>query len=404
MLLGGLLLFGAQNAMATDYLKGSWNWDTGQVEFVYTDGVGTATIHLAADSEYSFGIQNGKNWKSNSGIISANVTNWEFSATSGNCTLRTDAEGDYTFTIVWSEISSDNWQPLLSVSFPDGAGTYTISYINVKSWSNVYAYAYSGDGEASFPTKKEQLGAWPGTPVSEEGGLYTVTFSRNNEPDHVIFNNGNSGDGNQSWNMDFINYAIYKYDGIQTYSLTPTALSDNNYATFYGSYNVKLPSGVDAYIGELAGSTLTLYPFNSDVVPASTPVILKASTVSGFEVTATTAEAGMASGTNSLAGKETETAMSSMTAEIGDGTLCVLGVNGASVGFYRFTGENLAANRAYLIVPGAGAAPAIHFAFDEATDIMAVKENETVVKFIENGKLFIQKNGVVYDMTGRIVK
>ncbi len=39
-----------------------------------------------------------------------------------------------------------------------------------------------------------------------------------------------------------------------------------------------------------------------------------------------------------------------------------------------------------------------------ATNIENVEGNETAVKFIENGKFFIRKNGVVYDATGAVVK
>jgi hypothetical protein len=39
-----------------------------------------------------------------------------------------------------------------------------------------------------------------------------------------------------------------------------------------------------------------------------------------------------------------------------------------------------------------------------ATNIENVEANEAAVKFIENGKLYIKKNNVVYDMMGTIVK
>ena len=41
---------------------------------------------------------------------------------------------------------------------------------------------------------------------------------------------------------------------------------------------------------------------------------------------------------------------------------------------------------------------------NNATDINSIEASEKAVKFFENGQLFIQKNGVVYDMTGRIVR
>lgn len=64
--------------------------------------------------------------------------------------------------------------------------------------------------------------------------------------------------------------------------------------------------------------------------------------------------------------------------------------------------------RAYLhitgeeLVPNPGA-PGIRI-IETATDIQNVEGNEAAIKFIENGKLFIKKNGVVYDVTGAVVK
>ena len=52
-------------------------------------------------------------------------------------------------------------------------------------------------------------------------------------------------------------------------------------------------------------------------------------------------------------------------------------------------------------------APAALRLIDEengATDIMAIDATEEAVKFIENGKLYIKKNNVVYDALGRVVR
>ena len=62
--------------------------------------------------------------------------------------------------------------------------------------------------------------------------------------------------------------------------------------------------------------------------------------------------------------------------------------------YLHITGEELVPN------PGA---PGIRI-IETATNIENIEGNETAVKFIENGKLFIRKNGVVYDVTGAVVK
>lgn len=61
---------------------------------------GTATVHLNAGQTYEFKIyDNDLRTFGNGGTITADVTGWGFGAGSGNCSLTTYYEGDYTFTI-----------------------------------------------------------------------------------------------------------------------------------------------------------------------------------------------------------------------------------------------------------------------------------------------------------------
>lgn len=73
--------------------------------------------------------------------------------------------------------------------------------------------------------------------------------------------------------------------------------------------------------------------------------------------------------------------------------------------FHEIQGGTVTFNhtRAYLHVEGGEPAPALRI-IETATNIENIEGNETAVKFIENGKLFIKKNGVVYDATGREVR
>jgi len=67
----------------------------------------------------------------------------------------------------------------------------------------------------------------------------------------------------------------------------------------------------------------------------------------------------------------------------------------------------IGATKAYLHIPGVGiGAPALRIIEGpaEATNINNIEANEEAVKFFQNGKLFIKKNGVVYDMMGAVVK
>ena len=76
------------------------------------------------------------------------------------------------------------------------------------------------------------------------------------------------------------------------------------------------------------------------------------------------------------------------------------------------TGCSISNGRAYIKMneisvknaPTAPSAIRLDLEEDNATDINAIEASEKAVKFIKNGQLFIQKDGIVYDATGRVVK
>jgi len=77
------------------------------------------------------------------------------------------------------------------------------------------------------------------------------------------------------------------------------------------------------------------------------------------------------------------------------------------------TGCSIPANRAYInmtTVPEFGvSAPGVRYlemplAPENATSLEDIKANETAVKFVDNGQLFIKKNGIIYDVTGRKIR
>ena len=177
------------------------------------------------------------------------------------------------------------------------------------------------------------------------------------------------------------------------------------YATFSAPYNVQVPSDVTVYKGVRVGEYISLKAYDNHVIPANEPVVLKSTSTSGssFSAVATDDTAGsVGDGDNALTATLNET----VATDLSSSTYYVLGLTGENTAaFLRFTGNSIPANKAYILVNSAYAsAPMIRFEENNATNINAFEANETAVKFIENGKLFIRKNGVVYDATGTIVK
>lgn len=87
----------------------------------------------------------------------------------------------------------------------------------------------------------------------------------------------------------------------------------------------------------------------------------------------------------------------------------VLSVDGGKAVFQKIVGTEaiVPVGKAYLELPGSAPAPSIIRIVDEengATNLESIEAFDEAVKFIQNGKLYIKKNGVVYDMLGTVVR
>jgi uncharacterized repeat protein (TIGR02543 family) len=187
------------------------------------------------------------------------------------------------------------------------------------------------------------------------------------------------------------------------YTLIPTP--DMYYTTFYDeSSNVSLPDGVTAYWGEYDEGELTLKAFsgaNADVVPAGHAVILKASSAASFTVTTTAATA------FDMTGIENDLIGSTGTAANANTYVLAYQGSPAATGFFKMTSGTIPAHKAYLDLTSGGGAPSAIRVVEEnnnATSIEDIEEAEKAVKFFENGQIYILRDGITYDVMGRIVK
>ena len=83
--------------------------------------------------------------------------------------------------------------------------TYTATFKTNVGWEEVYAYAWTTEGENTT----EFLGAWPGTKLEASEGVYTVTIEAAAAPANIIFNNG--GNGAQTEDLVFEDGKAYEY-------------------------------------------------------------------------------------------------------------------------------------------------------------------------------------------------
>ena len=131
---------------------------------------------------------------------------WDEAYPDNNYTLNIAEAGTYDILITFNaETKAVN-----ATATKKGAtelNTYTATFTTNAGWEKVYAYAWTTTGENT----KEYLGAWPGTELTAANGVYNVTIEAEAAPEKIIFNNGNSGEGNQTADLAFENGKAYEY-------------------------------------------------------------------------------------------------------------------------------------------------------------------------------------------------
>ncbi len=193
------------------------------------------------------------------------------------------------------------------------------------------------------------------------------------------------------------------YVGI-TYTSMPLAITSAGWASIYLDFPAKVPTGVTAYYASaVTNSAVTLSPISAgQVIPANTGVVV--SGAAGNYDFAYSAEEPVSVVTNYFKGCLVATAVEASTKYVlspestpGD---CVFGL---------YAGTTLGAYKAYMDATDrpAGAPDRIQFIIEgenNATNIEDIESAGKAVKFIENGRILILRDGITYDALGRIVK
>lgn len=305
---------------------------------------------------------------------------------------------------------------------------------NATSASATLAYStYSVDGSTGMKR--------PGTAGTTVTYTFTVTqsnyaissictYGKLEEPAGAQY----SWDGGKTWNPlskyseskmyfgaptgKYPTSFIIKYVGISTSSgglwwrnalvtMEPAphilSLTAGKWASFCPSYSVTIPANVTAYKASINGAKdeITATAIDGGIIPAAEGVLLKATATDEYTFVKTETTASVSD--NFLKGTTERT--SSATLKGTETYLMALLKNEDK--FVSYTGSYFPANRAYFAVTPPTLAPsAIRIVEEEnnATSLDNIEYTDETVKFIQNGQLYIKRNGVVYDAMGRIIR
>ena len=195
--------------------------------------------------------------------------------------------------------------------------------------------------------------------------------------------------------------------------------SEIGYATYYNSKKgYTMPNDVTGYAFNYPGAGLTQAFTAGDDVPAGVALVL-AGPAGTFDLVLKTGVPAVDLA-NQLRGTDVDEYTTAPTAD----EYLFYGLSLAnpapellpdpqSVGFYWMAQDGGAfinkAHKAYLaleenVFDPEFLAPAILFNENNATNIENVEGQEKAVKFIQNGQIYIRKDGVVYDAMGRVIR
>ena len=199
--------------------------------------------------------------------------------------------------------------------------------------------------------------------------------------------------------------------------ITPNADPENPtvyYSTFFDSENkYALPAGVEAYVAEVSSNALNLTKIAGEgqTIPADNAVILK-STVANFTLAVSDAAPVTFTATNSLRGVDAETTVTDIAGLNTDNCYVLSGgsedATVTGVGFYLIYGTTLLAHKAYVQYSATSGAPKrMRFVFPQEqmpTGIDETNAADKAQKVIENGTLYIIRDGVRYNAVGQIAQ
>lgn len=211
---------------------------------------------------YTFGDETMGEWPGTQLTATDGIYNviFEAAAAPNNIIFNNGKDGDakkQTADLAFEDGASYNSNGKLSI--------YTATFTTNCGWEKVYAYAWSGENGVNG----KQLGEWPGTQITAEGGKYSVSVLANNAPEYIIFNNGEEGDAKkQTSDLVFEDGKAYSWN-----AYTVTFVKNNGWSNVY-AYPFTNNAAVDKeWPGTLLSSETDTYSYTFTGIAAPEYII-----------------------------------------------------------------------------------------------------------------------------------
>lgn len=291
----------------------------------------------------------------------------------------------------------------------DGLDASGMDYMHIDIWSvNVAPYAevqimdskladipLAGTGWQSFDLPLAAFKAAHPNKIADINHMKFIGFRGPNNPEQIAIDN------------------VYFWQ--QTTRTTPVMGGDaatGGWATFASPVKVAVPSGLKAYKATYSnegGDEQLVLDAVSGAIPANEGVLLRGEADHVYTFSPTNDPAGDYTG-NALVGCPTRTDITSVAAT--HDIFCLRYSELYSLtGFFIYSGQYIAAGKAYLPLPKAEPSSAprrIRFVFREEQGTTGFDptnaEAVPTTKFIENGQLYIRRGDAVYTIQGVRVK
>jgi hypothetical protein len=396
-------------------------------ETAWSANLSFTTPQIAVNVPFSDDFENGNKWL----LVNGNLTNaWAF----GEATSK---EGEHSLYISNDGGTSNAY----TNSFE--AMVYATKLFNFEAGKYAFSYDWKAIGEHSgygYDYDYLRVALVPASVVLTAGTSAPSGFGSSSLPSGwIALDGGNALNNESDWQLfesaviDVPVAGEYKMvlawrddtssgdnppaavDNIHIVKVDSIYVNDSRYATFYTeNYAYIMPEGLTGYAFTVESHMSDAIYEADDIVPANAALVLEsAKGDTTYWPVPTFVDVPNMSVTNDLHGVNEATIIGSAT----DGkAYYVLSMNGSndpeSVGFYYMLedgkgGFELPAHKAYLVVDNPSSAPAAFYLFNGengATWLENLQGVEGTVKFMHEGNIYILRDSIIYDATGRKVR